>query len=147
MKLYAQRNWENGNRLVGDIPDLATILYNSSQGDFFMPEGKWEAIDEVAGDIQAEMLRGLLEAQGFRVWLSQEGAGRAYGLTLSTLGAVQILVPSESAARARQVLDDYYAGRYEKEDLRPGEPGPEATQNETGQSEDETPGLDAATQG
>jgi hypothetical protein len=133
--------------LVGDIPDLATILYNSSQGDFFMPEGKWEAIDEVAGDIQAEMLRGLLEAQGFRVWLSQEGAGRAYGLTLSTLGAVQILVPSESAARARQVLDDYYAGRYEKEDLRPEEPGPEATQNETGQSEDETPGLDAATQG
>jgi hypothetical protein len=91
-----------------------------------MPEENWEAIDEVAGDIQAEMLRGLLEAQGFKVWLSQEGAGRAYGLTLSTLGAVQILVPSDSAAGARKVLDDYYAGVYEKEDLQPDETGPEA---------------------
>ncbi len=95
-----------------------------------MPEDSWEVIDEVAGDIQAEMLRGLLEAQGFKVWLSQEGAGRAYGLTLSKLGAVQILVPSDSAEKARQVLDDYYAGLYEKEDLQPDEARPEADKDE-----------------
>ena len=29
-----------------------------------MAEDNWEIIDEVAGDLQAEMLRGLLEAQG-----------------------------------------------------------------------------------
>jgi hypothetical protein len=112
-----------------------------------MPEENWEVIDEVAGDIQAEMLRGLLEAQGFRVWLSQEGAGRAYGLTLSTLGAVQILVPSDSAKSARHVLDDYYAGFYEKEDLQPEEPGPEADEEEGENSEDEKPASSPAGQG
>jgi hypothetical protein len=112
-----------------------------------MSEENWEAIGEVAGDIQAEMLRGLLEAQGFRVWLSQEGAGRAYGLTLSTLGAVQILVPSDSAARARQVLDDYYAGLYEKEDLQPETSGAEADEHEGTNPEDENPGPEQASQG
>lgn len=91
-----------------------------------MVEENWEAIDKVAGDIQAEMLRGLLEAQGYKVWLSQEGAGRAYGLTLSTLGAVQILVPAESAPGARKVIEDYYAGLYEKEDLDPELPDSES---------------------
>jgi hypothetical protein len=95
-----------------------------------MPDQNWEVIDEVAGDIQAEMLRGLLEAQGFRVWLSQEGAGRAYGLTLSTLGAVQILVPSDSVEGARHVLDDYYAGVYEKENLQSEEPGAEVDKDD-----------------
>ena len=112
-----------------------------------MVEENWEVIDEVAGDIQAEMLRGLLEAQGIKVWLSQEGAGRAYGLTLSTLGAVQILVPSESAAPARQILDDYYAGLYEKEGLQPEEPEPEANGDQEDHSGEETPGSDPETQG
>jgi hypothetical protein len=112
-----------------------------------MPEEKWELIDEVAGDIQAEMLRGLLEAQGFKVWLSQEGAGRAYGLTLSTLGAVQILVPSDSAAPARQILDDYYAGLYEKENLLPEVPEAEVNEEKDDHPGDETPGSEPQDQG
>ncbi len=113
-----------------------------------MPEENWEVIDEVAGDIQAEMLRGLLEAQGYRVWLSQEGAGRAYGLTLSTLGAVQILVPSDSAEGARHVLDDYYAGLYAKEELQPEEPGAKPGDENQGKSPgDEKPGTPPADQG
>ncbi len=103
-----------------------------------MAEENWEAIDEVAGDIQAEMLRGLLEAQGYKVWLSQEGAGRAYGLTLSTLGAVQILVPSDSATGARKVLDDYYAGLFEKEDLTPEVSGPEAGNQDEAEQKSKT---------
>ncbi len=107
-----------------------------------MPEENWKVIGEVAGDIQAEMLRGLLVAQGFKVWLSQEGAGRAYGLTLSTLGAVQILVPSDSAVPARQILDDYYAGLYEKEDIQPDAPRPEANEGNDDHPGDESPGSD-----
>ncbi len=112
-----------------------------------MPEENWKVIDEVAGDIQAEMLRGLLEAQGYRVWLSQEGAGRAYGLTLSTLGAVQILVPSDSAENARHVLDDYYAGLYAKEDLGSDEPKPEPDKDDGNNSGDEKSDGDSSGQG
>jgi hypothetical protein len=105
------------------------VRKNDLEGEFAMSEENWEVIGEVAGDLQAEMLRGLLEAQGFKVWLSQEGAGKAYGLTLSTLGSVQILVPSESADRAHLIMDNYYAGLYEKEDLQPEAPGPEANEH------------------
>jgi len=82
-----------------------------------MTQVHWEVVDEVAGDIQAEIIRGLLEAQDIKVWLSQEGASRAYGLGIGALGRVQILVPSDMSDRARSILEDYYAGKYESESL------------------------------
>jgi hypothetical protein len=112
-----------------------------------MSENNWEVIGEVAGDLQAEMLRGLLEAQGIKVWLSQEGAGNAYGLTLSTLGSVQILVPSESADSARLLMDNYYAGFYEEEDLQPESPGLEANESKKDHPGDETPDSEPDAQG
>jgi hypothetical protein len=81
-----------------------------------MKDENWEIVDEVSGELQAELLRGLLEAQGIEVVLNQEGAGRAYGLNIGTLGQVQIMVPSHAAEEARQILDDYYAGKFEETD-------------------------------
>ena len=81
-----------------------------------MTNENWEIVHEVYGELQAELLRGLLEAQGIEVVLNQEGAGRAYGINVGTLGQVQILVPSHAAAEARQILDDYYAGKFEDAD-------------------------------
>jgi len=72
-----------------------------------MTEEKWEVLEEVAGDFQAQILSGLLESQGIQTVLSQEGAGRVYGLTVGEFGKVQILVPSRLYEQARQVLDDY----------------------------------------
>jgi hypothetical protein len=87
-----------------------------------MPAEKWIVLETVSGNFQAEILRGLLEAQGVSVVLSQEGAGRsAYAVTVGPLGAVQILVPAEELAEARKVLDGYYAGAYE--DLPPLDDG------------------------
>jgi len=86
-----------------------------------MSEETWEVVDEIAGGIQAEILRGYLEAQGIPVWLSQEGAGRVYGLGIGVLGNVQILVPSSSYEKARALLDDYYAGKIETEELDSGD--------------------------
>jgi hypothetical protein len=78
-----------------------------------MTENHWELIDEVFGMGQAELLHGLLEAQGVApVMLTQEGAGRAYGFTIGKMGQVQILVPSHLAEQARKVLEDYYAGDF-----------------------------------
>ncbi len=81
-----------------------------------MSEKRWVVIDKVAGDLQAEILRGLLEAQGIQVLLSQEGAGRALGLSVGPLGEVEILVPVEQEQEANQVLANYQAGLYEKEE-------------------------------
>ena len=82
-----------------------------------MSERKWILVDEVSGGIQAEILRGLLESQGIPVWLNQEGAGKAYGITLPALGSVQILVPSDVEERALELLNAYYADELSDEDL------------------------------
>lgn len=70
-------------------------------------------VDETTID-HAQVLRGLLESQGIRVWLNQESAGTAIGLNLfSALGAVKIIVREESAERARALIEDYYQGNLE----------------------------------
>jgi hypothetical protein len=63
------------------------------------------------GVIQAEILRGLLQALGISVTLSFESAGRAEGLSVGPLGEIDLVVPASQATRARQILKDYYAGR------------------------------------
>jgi hypothetical protein len=73
----------------------------------------WEVIEEVQGELQAEIIRGLLEAQGVPVRLNQEGAGRAYGINVGPLGVVQIMVPDSRVEEARQVLSEYYSGSFE----------------------------------
>jgi hypothetical protein len=80
-----------------------------------MSEERWEVIVEVAGQLQAEIMRGMLEAQGIKVWISQEGAGRAYGLNVGRLGRVQILVPVGEVDQAKALLDEYYSGQLEDE--------------------------------
>ncbi len=79
-----------------------------------MSAEEWEVVEEAAGALQAEVLRGLLEAQGVQVVLSQEGAGHwVYAVTVGPLGRVQILVPVEQLETARQILEDYRAGAYQ----------------------------------
>jgi hypothetical protein len=75
-----------------------------------MSEIKWEVVYEMNGSFLAEILRGLLEAQEIPVVLSQEGAGRVYGLTVGTLGRVQILVPAPDLERAQHILVEYETG-------------------------------------
>lgn len=84
-----------------------------------MMEEKWEVVEMVQGQLQAEILRGLLEAQGVKVWLNQEGAGAAYGINVGPLGTVEILVPTSAVDQARQVLDAYFAGEFEGSEMGP----------------------------
>jgi hypothetical protein len=78
-----------------------------------MSDEKWEVVIEVSGELQGDLLRNLLEAQGIKVFLNQEGAGKAVGLTVGPLGGVQVLVPENQSQQARQIVDDYYAGKFE----------------------------------
>ena len=76
-----------------------------------MGEKNWELLDEISGSIDAEIIRGLLESQGIKVILSQEGAGRAIGLTVGPMGEIQILVPKDQLDIAQEILADYYRSR------------------------------------
>lgn len=73
-----------------------------------MTEEQWEVLDEISGSIDAEIIRGMLEAQDIPVVLSQEGAGRAIGLTIGPLGETQILVPKDKLEDAQKILDEFY---------------------------------------
>jgi len=75
-----------------------------------MSHENWIKIEAVSGELQAEILRGLLESYEIPVSLSQEGAGKAIGLSVGPLGEVEILVPSSSREQARKIIDDYYSG-------------------------------------
>ncbi|MES0359716.1 MAG: DUF2007 domain-containing protein [Anaerolineales bacterium] len=81
-----------------------------------MSDESWEVVTEVSGELQASLLRNLLEAQGIKVFLNQEGAGRAYGLTLGPLGEVQVMVPGHQSQEAHQIVEDYYAGKFETDE-------------------------------
>jgi hypothetical protein len=85
-----------------------------------MSEITWEVVYETNGSLLAEILRGLLEAQDLTVVLSQEGLGRVYGLTVGTLGRVQILVPAPDVERAQQILEEYETSNMDELDV-PGE--------------------------
>lgn len=78
-----------------------------------MSTEEWVVVDQVAGPLQGEILRGLLEAQGVEAELSQESAGQyGFAVNIGELGRVEILVPVEQVEQARKVLEDYYAGAF-----------------------------------
>ena len=79
-----------------------------------MSQKSWEVLVQVSGSAKAEILRGLLEAQGINVVLSQEGIGESiYPVTVGPLSEIQILVPDEQFQEAQQILADYESGVYE----------------------------------
>jgi hypothetical protein len=79
-----------------------------------MKSDKWVLLDKVNGAFKAEILKGLLGAQGIDTMLSQEGAAHyGYALTVGPMGEVEILVPSRELEHAKQVLADYEAGKFE----------------------------------
>lgn len=75
-----------------------------------MNQEEWVLVDTCAGQLQAEVVRGLLEAQGIRVWLNQAGAAHAYAMTVGSMGRVEVLVPSSDHASAERILEEYYSG-------------------------------------
>lgn len=73
-----------------------------------MDSDKIKKIVTLNDPAQAEILRGLLEAQGIRVMLSKEGASTAYGLTAGTFGEVEVFVPAAQAAEAERIFAENF---------------------------------------
>lgn len=81
-----------------------------------MNQRKWVVLATLPGDLQAELLRGLLESQGVPAEVRKEGAGKALGLTVGPLGESDLLVPADLLDQANAVLDDYYSGAFSVDD-------------------------------
>lgn len=62
---------------------------------------------KVHGDVHADILEGLLEAQDIPVMIAREGAARAYGITVGSLGEIDILVREEDLEAARTIIAGY----------------------------------------
>jgi len=75
-----------------------------------MTQQKWEVVDSVGGDLNAELLRSYLEAQGIPVMLSQEGIGRSiYAVNIGMLGNVDVLVPTAYKSQALELIKNFYS--------------------------------------
>jgi hypothetical protein len=105
------------------VENGALLLHNSYDSGLFwpqrrenpMPSTQLITVDETT-IAHAQVLRGVLEAQGIRVWLNQESAGTAIGLNLaSSLGLVKIIVNEQNAEQARALVEAYYAGDLQDE--------------------------------
>lgn len=66
-----------------------------------------------AGQLEAEMIKAFLEAQGVNVILNQESVGRTMGFSAGPLGEVQVLVEESQAEDARTVLKAMINGEFE----------------------------------
>jgi vacuolar-type H+-ATPase subunit B/Vma2 len=69
------------------------------------------------GQLEAEMIKGFLEAQGLNVTLSQESIGRTLGLSAGRLGQVKVLVPESQVTAAAGLLEAMERGDFEDEDF------------------------------
>ena len=73
-------------------------------------------VETVSGLIEAEILRGLLEAAGVIVELSHEAALSAYAVGVGRLAGVEVMVRADQEALAGQVLEEYRSGALDAPD-------------------------------
>lgn len=69
------------------------------------------------GQLEGEMIKAFLRAQGIRAEISQESIAKTIGLSAGKLGEVQILVPEDQADEAIICLRRMEAGEYENSDF------------------------------
>ncbi len=63
------------------------------------------------GEMDAQMIRSMLESDGIESMLSGESVRLTHGITVDGLGVVKILVRKEDEARAREVIAVFLDGR------------------------------------
>lgn len=81
-----------------------------------MSDRKWAFVTAVNDPVLAEILRGLLEAQGIMVHIVREGYQTAFGISNQPSVHIEILAPDDQVEEARQVIQDFNDGKFEAED-------------------------------
>jgi hypothetical protein len=77
-----------------------------------MSDRKWELVTFVNDPIQAEILKGLLEAQGVTIHIVREGYQAAFGIANQPSVRIELLAPNDQAEEAKQIIADYNAGKF-----------------------------------
>jgi hypothetical protein len=65
---------------------------------------KWEVVTETPGLAPAEIIAQRLRSEGIPARAWQEGAGRAFGLTVGLLGSGYVIVPASYVDQAKAIL-------------------------------------------
>lgn len=68
-------------------------------------------LEVVASALQGELIRQVLSAAGVPCELSAEASGDADNSIPGPQGSVELLVPPDRLAEARQILQEYYSGK------------------------------------
>ena len=79
--------------------------------------GELVKVETVSGLLEAEILRGLLEAAGVMVELSHEAALSAYSLGVGRMARVDVMVRAEQEDLAREVIQEYRTGAFDTPDI------------------------------
>jgi hypothetical protein len=79
-----------------------------------MSDQKWELVEVVSDAIVAEILSGLLEAQGILTNIVREGYQAALGITGQMGVRIEIMAPTDQVEKAKQVIADYHAGKFQE---------------------------------
>ena len=74
------------------------------------PSHKLVTVYTALGRMEAEIVRGRLEVEHIPAILAYESVGQVFGLTMDGLGQVQVKVPEQFAAAARQLVSDLPEG-------------------------------------
>jgi len=73
---------------------------------------KFVVVDRVVGELQGQIIKGLLTASGINAQVFEQGGAREIGV--AGLSEVDVVVPAEQEAEARVLLEAYYAGDLEE---------------------------------
>ena len=79
-----------------------------------MTDRKWVLVEVVNDAIQAEILKGLLEAQGVTVNVIREGYQAAMGISGQMGVRIELMAPSDQIELAKQVISDYHTRKFEE---------------------------------
>jgi hypothetical protein len=75
----------------------------------------YEEVYSANGQLEADMVRLMLEASGVKVIMRGEAAGSVYGLTVGPLGEVKLFVPADQMATAQGLIAAMNRGDLEKD--------------------------------
>jgi hypothetical protein len=74
----------------------------------------FESVYSASGKLDGEMMKNLLESFEIKCVLLGESIGSTYGLTVTPVGKVEVMVHTADLERAQQVIREYQNGDLEK---------------------------------
>jgi hypothetical protein len=113
----------------------STRAASDTQANEEPPHGDLVTVTRVFNSLEAEMLRGCLEAEGIPATLGDVQMVQTYSVGLA-LGGIRVMVPSTFADAARQTVDAFERGALAIDEL-PDDAQPPAPEPET----DPAPGF------